>query len=53
MPVPGAAPNWACLLFVVGIFVVLPLDAWLRAWPKAVKDRNKRVEPVYRHEIEG
>lgn len=53
MPVPGSAPDWVCIVFVFGIFVALPLDAWLRAWPSAVKNRNSRVKPAYRHDIKG
>lgn len=34
------APNWLCVLFVAVLFVWLPLDAWLFAWPAAVRYRN-------------
>lgn len=45
------APDWVCLIFALALYVCLPLDAWLVAWPSAVKFRNKLVRPVYRHEI--
>lgn len=44
------APWWLCGLFVAVLYVWLPLDAWLVAWPTSVKHRNSRVRPVYRHE---
>ena len=46
----GIAPVWLCMLFAVAVFIVLPLDAWLVAWPASVKDRDKRTNPRFHHE---
>lgn len=51
MPAPGVMPDWVCIAFLLGVVVVLPLYSWLVCWPEAVKDRNERVRPTYRHEV--
>lgn len=46
----GIAPDWMCIAFALAAFVLMPLDAWLRAWPAAIKDRDHRTRPRYHHE---
>ena len=52
MPVPGVMPDWVCIMFLFWVLFVLPLKSWLRDYAAAVKDRNERVRPTYRHEVD-
>lgn len=45
------APDWLCIAFMLYLWVILPLQAWLIDWPAAVKFRNALARPRFRHVV--
>lgn len=50
-PALGVASPFACVEFLVIVFVAIPMDAWLFAWPASVAHRDRITKPTYRHEV--
>lgn len=43
------APDWLTILFVIAVFMYMPLAAWLQWFPASVADRTRRTRPRFDH----